>query len=297
MNLDDLQAFVVVVERGSIVSAARSLNLARATLRRRLEALEQSAGTPLLHRTAQGVTPTEAGAVLATRGRLILHGANALLSSVREVGAEPAGELRFVLPVGGPPELLTPLFLSLLARYPRLALRVRVSDDPLGGLLDDVDVIAHLGSGTPAGWVSYELMRIRESLLASEDYLQRKGVPGAPEELCDHDLLAWESPEGDPTLWPTRQGASLRVAPRMISTDIDMLHRCTAAGMGIALLPNASIPESDNGTESLVAVLPNEVRRERTLRVVVPAALSEVPRIRAVLAEVQTFLDSLDPNS
>ncbi|MGB5311463.1 MAG: LysR family transcriptional regulator, partial [Polyangiales bacterium] len=49
MNLDELRAFVAVSETGSIVAAARSLNFARATLRRRLDELEARAGVPLLY--------------------------------------------------------------------------------------------------------------------------------------------------------------------------------------------------------------------------------------------------------
>lgn len=291
MNLDELRAFVAVVETGSIVAAARSLNFARATLRRRLDELEARAGVALLHRTAQGVTPTEAGAVLATRGRGILEEASALISSVREVGAEPAGELRFVLPVGMPPQIVMPLFAVLHQRYPRLSFRVRFSEDPLGGLLKDVDVAVHFGSRSPKGsWVSYEILRVREWLVASRDYLRRKGAPKKPDDLVNHDLLSWESPDGDPTLWPARNGGAIRVAPQMISTDIHMLRRCAAAGMGIAFLPDAGIPEQESRQDRLIPVLPDAVGRERPLRVVVPAALSEIPRIRAVLTEIQTFL-------
>jgi len=291
MNLDELRAFVAVTETGSILAAARSLNFARATLRRRLDELEARAGVPLLYRTAQGVTPTEAGAVLAARGRRILQEANALLSSVREVGAEPAGELRFVFPVGLPPESVTSLFAALQKKYPHLSLRVHSSEDPLSGLLEDVDVAVHFGTRSPPGsWVSYELLRVREWLLASPEYLRRKGVPQTPDELAAHDLLAWDCPDGDPTIWPTRQGTTLRVAPRMISPDIHMLRGCAAAGMGIAFLPDAGIPRSDVHADGLVPVLPDEVGRERPLQVVVPSVLSEIPRIRAVLTEIQAFL-------
>lgn len=293
MNLDELRAFVEVVETGSIVAAARSLNFARATLRRRLDELEARAGVPLLHRTAQGATPTEAGAVLAARGRGILEEANALISSVREVGAEPAGELRFVFPVGLPPQIVTPLFMALRQRYPRLSIRVRFSDDPLAGLLEDVDVVAHFGSRSPAGsWVSYEILWVREWLVASPDYLRRRGAPETSDDLTEHDLLAWDCPDGDPTVWPTQQGTALRVAPQLISTDIHMLRQCAAAGMGIAFLPDARILESDASTDRLVPVLPDEVGRERPLRAVVPASLSEIPRVRAVLTEIQALLDA-----
>jgi len=294
MNLDELRAFVAVGETGSIVAAARSLNFARATLRRRLDELEARAGVPLMYRTAHGVTLTEAGVVLAARGRRILQEANALLSSVREVGAEPAGELRFVFPVGLPPESVTSLFVALQKKYPRLSLRVHFSEDPLGGLLENVDVAVHFGTRSPAGsWVSYELVRVRECLVASREYLQRKGVPKTPDELADHNLLAWDCPDGDPTIWPTRQGTTLRVTPHMISPDIHMLRRCAAAGMGIAFLPDAGIPESDPSADGLLPVLPDDVGRERPLRVVVPAVLSEIPRIRAVLTEIQMFVPKM----
>jgi DNA-binding transcriptional LysR family regulator len=295
MDLEELRAFVAAVETGSIVAAARSLNFARATLRRRLDELEARAGVPLLNRTAQGVTPTEAGTVLAVRGRRILQEANALLSSVREVGAEPTGELRMVLPAGMPPQILTPLLARLRQKHPRLSLRVRFSDDPLAGLLDDVDVAVHFGSRSPAGpWVSYEILRMREWLIASSEYLRRKGVPETPDALADHDLLAWAPPDADPTLWPTRNGVALHVEPAVISTDIHMLRQCAAAGMGIAFLPDAGFPESDSSADRLVPVLPDEVGRERPLRFVVPAALSEIPRIRAVLTEIRAFLGRQD---
>jgi len=294
MDLDELRAFVAVAETGSIVAAARSLKFARATLRRRLDELESRAGVPLMYRTAQGVTPTEAGAVLAARGRRILQEANALLSSVREVGAEPVGELRFVLPVGLPPESVTLLFAALQKKYPRLSLRVHYSEDPLSGLLEDVDVAVHFGSRSPRGpWMSYELLQVHERLLASPEYLRRNGDPKTPDELTTHDLLAWDCPDGDPTLWPTQQGTTLRVAPHMISPDIHMLRRCAAAGMGIAFVPDAAILQSDAPADGLVPVLPEEVGRERPLQVVVPAVLSEIPRIRAVLTEIQAFVSAV----
>jgi DNA-binding transcriptional LysR family regulator len=63
--------------------------------------------------------------------------------------------------------------------------------------------------------------------------------------------------------------------------------------MGIAFLPDAGVPESDPPADGLVPVLPDDVGRERPLRVVVPAVLAEIPRIRAVLTEIRAFLASV----
>lgn len=290
MDLDELRAFVAAVDTGSIVAAARSLDFARATLRRRLDDLEARAGVPLLHRTAQGVTPTEAGAVLAARGRRILEDASGLLSAVREVGADPAGELRVVLPVGLPPQVVTRLFVSLRGKHPGLSLRVDHADEPLRGLLDGVDVVGYFGVRAPAGaWVSHQMLHVQERLVASRDYLARRGTPAAPEDLRGHDLLAWDAPDVDPTAWPVHDGTIVAVTPQVVSTDIHLLRQCTAAGMGIAFLPTAAIAEADDA-DDLVPVLPDTVGRERPLSVVVPAALADIPRIRALLTEVQEFL-------
>ena len=293
MDLDELRAFVAVAETGSIVAAARSLGFARATLRRRLDELEARAGVPLLHRTAHGAFPTDAGFVLAARGRPILQEASALLSSVREVGAEPQGELRFVFPIGLPPDSVTSLLSALQQKYPRLHLRIHYSEDPLAGLLEDVDVAVHFGSRSPSGsWVSYELFRLRECLLASPEYLERHDVPKTAEDLKAHALLAWDGPDTDPKARPTREGTILRVAPKMISPDIHMLRRAAVAGMGIAFLPDPGIPTAEDSNDRLVPVLPDLIGRERSLQADGPAVLSEIPRIRAVLSEIRAFVQT-----
>src|SRR5512140_3473195 len=137
MDLEELRAFLDVVETGSFLAAAESLGVSRTTLRRRVEALEARAGVPLLKSTQQGIVLTEAGEVLAQRGRIMMQETSALLASIREVGHEPTGVLRVVMPVGLPPHQLTPLFGLLRTHYPRLSVHARFSEDPLSEPLDD----------------------------------------------------------------------------------------------------------------------------------------------------------------
>lgn len=151
MDLQELSAFLKVVDTGSFLAAADSLGMSRTTLRRRVEALETRAGVPLFESTRQGVVLTEAGQELASRGRIMMQEASALLASIREVGQEPSGVLRVVMPVGLPPHLLTPLFAVLRASFPRLRVHSRFSNEPLGESLVDVDVVIHFGEDTPRG--------------------------------------------------------------------------------------------------------------------------------------------------
>lgn len=294
MDLEELRAFIDVVETGSFLAAAESLGVSRTTLRRRVEALEARAGVPLLKSTPQGVILTEAGEVLAQRGRLMMQETSALLASIREVGHAPSGVLRVVSPVGLPPHLLTPLFGLLRSTYPRLRVHARFSGDPLGEPLDDVDMAVHFGEDTPRGpWLSFVVLRVREGLIASRDYLERKGTPRSLQELRDHELFAWEAPGDDARIWPTLRGTAFSVEPALVTPDIHFIRSCCLAGQGIGLVPSVELADPDTPEGMLVPVLPDVVGRERPLRISVPEALAEIPKIKLVLSHIRQALEPL----
>jgi DNA-binding transcriptional LysR family regulator len=291
MDLDELRAFLTVVKTGSFLAAADSLGVSRTTLRRRVGSLEARAGVPLLESTRQGVVLTEAGQMLAARGRLMVQEASALLASIREVGHEPFGVLRVLMPVGLPPHLLTPLFAGLRAAYPRLRVHSRFSNDPLREPLVDIDMAVHFGEDTPKGpWLSHVIMRVREQLIASKDYVRLHGTPRSIDDLRRHELFAWQAPGEDARIWPTRKGTTFTVEPALIATDIHFIRHCCIAGLGIGFVPDAMVPDPGLPADMLVPVLPDIVGRERPVRVTVPEALSAIPKIRMVLDHVRRFL-------
>lgn len=61
LNNEEIQAFVLVVERRSVTEAARRLNLSKSVVSKRISDLERDLGTQLLIRSTRGVTPTDAG--------------------------------------------------------------------------------------------------------------------------------------------------------------------------------------------------------------------------------------------
>jgi hypothetical protein len=63
--------------------------------------------------------------------------------------------------------------------------------------------------------------------------------------------------------------------------------------MGIAFLPDPGPSPAAPPPDGLVHVLDDEVGRERSLTAVVPAVLSEIPRIRAVLNEIRAFVQAM----
>ena len=294
MDLEELRAFLDVVETGSFLAAAETLGVSRTTLRRRVEALEARAGVPLLKSTRQGIIVTEAGEVLAQRGRLMMQETSALLASIREVGQEPSGMLRLVMPVGLPPHLLAPLFGLLRTTYPLLRVHARFSDNPLGEPLDNVDMAIHFGEDIPKGpWLSHVVMRVQEGLIASKEYLERRGAPRSLLELQGHELFSWEAPGDNARSWPTLQGTEFTVAPALITPDIHLIRSCCIAGLGIGLIPSVALADPGTPEDLLVPVLPGVVGRERPVRFSVPEALSEIPKIKLVLTHIREALQPL----
>ena len=83
-DLDELRAFLAVIEAGSMKAAAADLGVPRSTLRRRLESLEQRVGVTLLWTDATGAYPTPAARLLLTDGAALLASYDALVDQARQ---------------------------------------------------------------------------------------------------------------------------------------------------------------------------------------------------------------------
>lgn len=71
-QLDELRAFCAAVDLGGIGRAAQRLHLSQPAVSKRLKSLEELVGTPLLERSARGVTMTDAGERLYTHARRLV---------------------------------------------------------------------------------------------------------------------------------------------------------------------------------------------------------------------------------
>jgi len=287
MDMDELRAFVAVVETGSMMAAARSLRFARATLRRRIDELEARAGVPLLTRSEQGVTPTPAGELLASKARSILRDVGSLIAEVREVSSEEVtGHLQVVCPIGLPPLVLSMAVTAIRLRFPELTAKLTFSDDPLS-MLDSADVALFYGPNEPTGaWRSVELARARLQLMATADYLAEHGTPTSLEALKDHPLAVWREPGSEDAGLPLLDGTHAPMAPFLSTTDSFLLHQLGCQGLCMVLTPYSEALDQRDGLPPKEPVLTQLVGRDVVLRLAVPAALSKLPRVRAVFSEM-----------
>ena len=129
MNTHDIEAFVAVVETGSIVAAATRLHLTQPGISRRVQSLEDRLGVALLERQSKPLKPTAAGREVYQRGRRVLGSVADLLAGV-EPGSEASGEFRLgVAPFLAELALTHPID-RLRTEFVKLTLRVTTGWSP-----------------------------------------------------------------------------------------------------------------------------------------------------------------------
>jgi DNA-binding transcriptional LysR family regulator len=84
-HIEELQAFCVAADLGSIGRAAQRLHLTQPALSRRVKSLEELAGAPLLTRSARGVRMTTVGERLYMHARRMLSDAEELTAALGQI--------------------------------------------------------------------------------------------------------------------------------------------------------------------------------------------------------------------
>ena len=94
MDIQNLDAFVLVAETGSFSHAAAQLHLTQPAVSKRVSLLEQQLETELFDRIGRTVNLTESGRALLPHARAVQQALQAARQSVRDLSGEVAGQLR-----------------------------------------------------------------------------------------------------------------------------------------------------------------------------------------------------------
>lgn len=122
--IDRIQAFLAVVEEGSVNRAATRLRIAQPALSRQMQSLENEVGGRLLERRTSGVVPTGLGHALAKSMRPVLSSYSAALAEVRREARGLRSELRIGYLMTAAQSLLTPALARLRESHPDLKLKL-----------------------------------------------------------------------------------------------------------------------------------------------------------------------------
>lgn len=190
MDWDDVRVFLAVVRHGQILGAARSLHLNHATVARRIDGLEASLGTKLLHRKTNGTELTGEGERFLQHAEL-MESASLAAAATTGPSAVIEGTVRIGAPDGFGVAYLAPLLGALTERHPKL--RVELVPVPRTFSLSrrEADIAVTLERPREGRLVAKKLTDYRLGLYASRRYLEAHGTPGTLGELAGHRLVGY----------------------------------------------------------------------------------------------------------
>ncbi len=232
-----IETFVAVAAKGSLSAAALAQGVAPAVIGRRIDALEERLGVKLLLRTTRKVSLTFEGSAFLEDCQRILNDYHNAEASVSLGGIKASGHLRLTAPAGFGRRHVAPLLPGFLAAHADVSASLMLTDRLTDLVNEGVDLAIRIGHLDDSTLVAVKLADNQRVVVASPDYLARRGAPQVPADLAGHDCLTFGNTGNQSRGWQfvvDRQTVSLRVSGQMECNDGAVLRDWALAGKGLA---------------------------------------------------------------
>ena len=238
-RISDLQAFVAVVEKASLTSAAHQLGRSLQSVSRSLAAIEQDVGVELVRRTTRRSNPTEAGLAYYQRLKTALEDIEEAKLEVSDRRLEPSGLLRISGPTGFAALHLVPATAAFLKIHPKLEVEVSTYDRYVDLVEDNLDLAIHIGPLPDSMAKARRLADLRRVFVAAPGYFAEYGRPKHPQDLSKHQCIVRTARVGA-DIWPfTVDGKvrTIKVSGRFRANGAGVINEAAIQGLGIAIAP------------------------------------------------------------
>jgi DNA-binding transcriptional LysR family regulator len=279
-TLLQLKSFVSVVDQGGFTAASRRLGLSQPAVSRAIAALEKELGLPLLVRSRDGISLTEAGGIALTHAReAVRH-----LTLMRTEVAALAGEITGTLSVASLPSvtatLVAPHIRTFASRHPTVTIRLLEGSEQ--------EVLDWLDQGAAeVGVVSLPTKGLDSVVLGEQDMV---AVVPATNRLANWSEVDYAELAKEPFIRSTGGCAEVYVpVARRAGVEFDVAFEAremsavleiVRAGLGVSILPSVGLPALPDD----VVVRPLVPRTVRLLGIAVSASAS---------APARTFLEEI----
>jgi DNA-binding transcriptional LysR family regulator len=286
-RIADFQAFVAIVDKGSLTAAAKQLARSLQSISRSLATLEGDLGVELIARTTRRSATTEAGLAFYRRVGAALSEIEAAKLETSNRRSEPVGLLRITCSTVFAPLYVVPAVCAFLESHPKVDIDLDMSDGYVDLISQGFDLAIRIGELPDSSLKARRLADLRRVVFAAPDYFAKHGRPKVPGDLAGHQCLVRTSAR-DSDAWPFLVGGRLKavkVAGRFRSSGALAVNEAAVQGLGIANAPLWQVRALvDRGVVELV------LTRFEPPRVPVHAVW---PATRLLPAKTQLFLNYL----
>jgi DNA-binding transcriptional LysR family regulator len=285
--ISGITVFVAVAEAGSYAGAAERVALTRSGIGKAIARLEERTGKKLFDRTSRAIKLTD-------EGRAFLDEVVPLLEKLSQAAAPSRPEeIRARLRVSSDSAfgtfVLMPALPELIKRHPRLKIDLVIRDRMDNLLAEGIDVAVRFGEPDHPRTSKQSIFETRIVTCASRTYVDRYGVPSAPEALLDgHNCVRLiDDITGKPHRWDflKADGTEQSITPdcNVTVNDVPSLIAAVLSNFGVCQIFEFMVKEHIHAGR-LVEVLPEWNHRRW------PAYLYAPARSHSS-AGVQAFMD------
>ena len=187
-TLDEMQAFLAVIDSGSISAAAEQLGQTPSGVSRALGRLEDKLGTTLLTRTTRRLHLTAEGEAYLRHARAIIDAVESAEEQMAARRERPAGRLRVDAAMPFVLHVIAPLVAGYRARYPEVQLELNSSERYIDLLERRTDLAIRIGALPDSSLHARPLCHSWRRVLASPGYLARHGTPKHPRDIVERKM-------------------------------------------------------------------------------------------------------------
>ncbi|MEZ8503135.1 LysR substrate-binding domain-containing protein [Vibrio splendidus] len=284
---DDLEMVLTVVDAGGFSAAAEALDVQVAKVSRSVSKVESQLGVSIFNRTTRRVELTEEGRQFVDSVRVGLQMIQSAEEEIVSRGELPKGRLRVDAASPFVFHQLVPLVQSFKEAYPDIELELTSNEGFVDLLEKRTDVAIRIGKLSDSTLHARPLGKSLLHIVASPDYLARRGLPTKPEDLSSHQIVGFS---GNKVLnhWPLPNQSD--VAPTVTASNGETVRQLVLAGNGIACLSGFMVQE-DMAAGRLIPILEQDklanTDRERVNAVYYKSS--------SVSKRISAFIDFIQP--
>ncbi|WP_201772496.1 LysR family transcriptional regulator [Endozoicomonas elysicola] len=291
-DINDMLAFLTVVEAGSFTLAADRIGIPKANISRKVSRLEERLGVRLLERTTRTQHLTEAGKRYLTHCKRIQEEVDLAEAAVSEVLNSHRGRLRIGTSVSIGQQILQPDLPRFLHQYPELEMQLNLVNRRVDLIEEGFDMLIRVGKLNDSRLIARRLGTAQRKLFASPEYFNHRSTPQTIDELCGEtgkepgacDILVMGSVHGEHSieLANGRKRKQLTLQPRLLADDFAMIKQGVLDGLGVAIFPEyMCIQEVAEGR--LIPVLSNWGMEPVDIFALYPQHRVKIPKVKAFL--------------
>ncbi len=237
--MSSMAVFRRVVEAKNFSAVARETNMSQSTVSKHIAALEERLGTKLLNRSTRSLKLTEAGKEYYHHCIRILNDFQEAEASIGKGKIKPTGTLRISTSAAFGRTCMLPYLDEFFSTYPDINIDLLFDDDYVDLVKQGIDLAIRIGPLADSTLIARKIGTSQRVVVASTDYLVKRGRPKKPADLVKHNCLLY-SLQKAPDLWyfnSIQEGdESVRVSGRLKASSPEAICDATMEGLGISVL-------------------------------------------------------------